>query len=104
MLVIRDPYDPAAGADHLLQRVQQGLAEEGFVHFSSGETRIGASRALYLDFDKARPDGKLWSVREYYIPDGTLMYVLGFGTTDKPAMFSLYDRMAKSFSFDKSAN
>jgi hypothetical protein len=43
-------------------------------------------------------------VREYYIPDGTLMYVLGFGATDKPAMFGLYDRMAKSFSFDRSAS
>ena len=103
MLVIRDPYVPGPGAEHLLQRVRQGLAEEGFAHFSTGQTRIGSSPALYLDFDKTRPDGKLWSVREYYIPDGTLVYVLGFGTTDKAAMFGLYDRMAKSFTFDRSA-
>jgi hypothetical protein len=54
---------------------------------------------LTLDFDRSRPDGKTWSVREYFILDGTLSYVLGFGTTDRDAMFGLYDRMAKSFTF-----
>lgn len=49
-----------------------------------------------LDFDK--PKGKrTWSCREYFLAEGTLAYTLGFGTTNKAAMFELYDRMAKSF-------
>jgi len=31
--------------------------------------------------------------------EGSLQYTLGFGTTNKDRMFSLYDRMAKSFEF-----
>ena len=49
-----------------------------------------------LEFD--RPQGKgTWSCREYFLAEGTLQYTLGFGTSDKAAMFELYDRMAKSF-------
>ena len=33
----------------------------------------------------------------------TLVYTLGFGTNKRDAMFDLYDRMAKSFTFEEAA-
>jgi hypothetical protein len=37
-----------------------------------------------------------------FIVDGTLSYVLSFGTTNRNTMFGLYDQMAKSFVFGES--
>jgi hypothetical protein len=37
------------------------------------------------------------------IVDGTLMYVLGFGATDRATLAGDYDRMAKSFTFEELA-
>jgi hypothetical protein len=51
---------------------------------------------LVLDFDRPQGDGT-WSCREYLLVEGTLAYTLGFGTTNKAAMFDLFDRIAKSF-------
>ena len=59
---------------------------------------------MALDFDQTRTDGRVWSCREFFIPDGSLTYVLGFGTTNRAAMFDVFDRMARSFTFDKSAS
>jgi hypothetical protein len=52
--------------------------------------------ALTLDFDRSKAEGT-WSCRHYFVAEDTLSYTLGFGTTQKTAMFELYDRMAKSF-------
>ena len=54
------------------------------------------------DFDRpasgvAGTGGQRWSCRSYYITDGTLLYVLGFGTTNRESMFPLYDKMARTF-------
>jgi hypothetical protein len=68
-----------------------------------GETTIGSKRVLTLDFDRPNPDGGTWSCREYFITYGTLDYVLGFGTTNRDAMFGLYERMAKTFVSNESS-
>ena len=81
--------------------VQLVLAKAGFSNFVKGETRIGSRRVATLDFDQTLPDGSVWSCRHYFIIDGTLMYTLGFGTNNREAMFDTYDRMAKSFAFEK---
>jgi beta-lactamase regulating signal transducer with metallopeptidase domain len=99
LIIFREPYDPQVSPEIVSQRVQESLAKSGFSHFVSGETRIGSRRVLTLDFDKIRPDGVVWNCRHYFVIDGTLMYVLGFGTTDRKAMFGVYDQMAKSFTF-----
>jgi hypothetical protein len=99
LIVFRSPNDPAVSPETTLERVQESLAKGGFSHFVAGKVLIGAREVLTLDCDRTRPDGKLWSVREYFIIDGTLNYTLGFGTTDRGAMFGLFDRMAKSFTF-----
>ena len=104
LIVFRNPYDPATDPAQVVAVVQQNLTQGGFGNFVSGRTTIGSRSVRTLDFDKPRPDGKTWSVREYFIVDGTLMYVLGFGTTDKDGMFGLYDRMAKTFTFDEQAS
>jgi beta-lactamase regulating signal transducer with metallopeptidase domain len=101
LIIFRQPHDPADTPELTVQKVQESLAKNGFSNFVAGETTIGPRAVRTLDFDKKRPDGKTWSVREYFIIDGTLSYVLGFGTTDRNAMFGLYDQMAKSFVFGK---
>ncbi len=78
--------------------MQKILARGGFGNFVTGQTMIGSRSVGTLDFDKPEPKGGgTWSCRHYFIPDGTLGYVLGFGTNRKAEMFDLYDRMAKSF-------
>jgi hypothetical protein len=98
LIVFRGPYDPAMRPESYIGQLQQAMAKQGFSHFVAGKTRIGPREVLTLDFDKPR-DGKTWSVREYAIIDGTLLYTLGFGTTDRSAMLGLYDQIAKSFTF-----
>jgi hypothetical protein len=99
VIVFRDPYDPTVSPEVHVAQIQTGLAQQNFAHFVTGETRIGSRAVRTLDFDRPRADGKTWSCREYFIIDGTLNYTLGFGTTDRKAMFGVYDRMAKSFTF-----
>ncbi len=41
--------------------------------------------------------GATWSCREYFLIEGAIRYTLGFGTTNKTAMFELFDWIAKSF-------
>ncbi len=57
---------------------------------------------ITLDFDKPEKGGGTWSCRQYYVVDGTLVYALDFGSTNRDVMFGLYDRMAKSFVFGES--
>jgi hypothetical protein len=99
LIIFREPHDPQATPEITSDRVQESLAKAGFSHFVAGEISIGSRRVRTLDFDRQTPDGKTWSCRHYFVIDGTLMYVLGFGTTDRKAMFGLYDQMAKSFTF-----
>ena len=81
--------------------IQEVLAKDGFSNFVSGETRIGSRRVLTLDFSRTNPDGSVWSCRYYFVIDGTAIYILGFGTIRRDAMFDTFDRMAKSFVFGK---
>jgi serine/threonine protein kinase len=77
---------------------QKQLAKAGFGNFVSAETTIGGKPARTLDFDRPGGDGT-WSCRHYFVAERTSGYVLGFGTTDKAALFETFDRMAKSFRF-----
>lgn len=96
LIIFRSPNDPTVSPDERSSSVQRGLTKSGFSNFVSGETRIGSRAVRTLDFEKSI-DGRIWSCRQYFVTDGTLVYVLGFGTTDRKAAFGLFDRMAKSF-------
>ena len=100
LIVFRAPYDPQVSPKVNSDRVRDKLATAGFANFVTGETTIGSRPVRTLDFSKRAPDGKLWSCREFFIIDGTLIYTLGFGTTDQAGMFPLFDRMAKTFVFE----
>jgi beta-lactamase regulating signal transducer with metallopeptidase domain len=97
VIIFRQPRDPKETLAHWSDQVQRVLAKGGFGNFATGKTTIGSQDVMTLDFDRATPDGGTWSCRHYFITDGTLGYVLGFGTTKRSEMFELYDRMAKSF-------
>ncbi|HEY3756973.1 MAG TPA: hypothetical protein VGL42_12555 [Opitutaceae bacterium] len=96
-IFFRNPLDPKKSATAWVEGVQKLLADDGFGNFVSGHATIGSRTVETLDFDRTRKD-QTWSVRYYFCADGTLGYLLGFGTnTHKAEMFDLYDRMAKSF-------
>ena len=101
IIVWRAPNYPKHTPETVTYAVQLVLAKAGFSNFVKGETRIGSRRVATLDFDQTLPDGSVWSCRHYFIIDGTLTYTLGFGTNNREAMFDTYDRMAKSFAFEK---
>ncbi len=96
LIVFRNPNNPNVQPQARVDGTQQSLAKNGFSNFVQSETKIGSKAVMTLDFDKVL-NGRPWYCREYFIVDGTLVYVLGFGTTDREAMFPLYDRMAKTF-------
>jgi beta-lactamase regulating signal transducer with metallopeptidase domain len=97
LIVFRNPYAPQQGPRAYSDQIQQFLTKAGFSNFVTGETTIGSKQVLTLDFDRPAPNGGTWSCRHYFVINGTLMYVLGFGTNRRDAEFDLFDRMAKSF-------
>jgi hypothetical protein len=102
LILFRKPCDPAKSLKGLSDWAQKILAKAGFGNFVSAETTLGGKPALTLDFD--RPEGEnTWSCREYFIAEGTLAYILGFGTSNKAAMFETFDCIAKSFQFRASS-
>ena len=101
MIISRQSFDPPAGPELTLEHAKEGLVEAGFSNFVTGETMIGSRAVRTLDSNRKMPDGKTWSCRQYFIADGNLRYMLGFGTTNRDAMFGLYDQVAKSFVFGK---
>ena len=96
LIIFRHPHNPKQSLEEISANVQAILSKNKFGNFASAETTIGARRVVTLDFDRPRGDGT-WSCRHYFIAEGTLRYVLGFGTSNKSEMFELYDRIAKSF-------
>ena len=98
VIIFRGPRDPKKPLKEACDQAQHILAGKGFGNFSTTETTIGTRAALLLEFDRPQ-DGGMWSCREYFVAQGTLHYVLGFGTNNKDGMFDLYDRMARSFEF-----
>ena len=103
VLVSRHMMRPKQTPKMVVDENQQNLTQKGYTNFVSGETMIGSNRALTLDFEThapEAPDGKTWYCRHYYVIKGNIGYLLAFGTSDRDAMFDVYDRMAKSFVFE----
>jgi hypothetical protein len=96
LIIFREPHDPKQTLQKRANQVQQFLVKQGFGNFATAETTIGSKAVLTLDFDMPQGDGT-WSCRQYIVAEGTLSYILGFGTSNKVGMFELFDRMAKSF-------
>ncbi len=97
LIVFREPRDPKESPTEWAAKIQGILAKGGFGNFVAGQTTIGSRTVLTLDFDRSIPGGGTWSCRHYMIADGTLRYVLGFGTNQRAQIPDLYDRMAKTF-------
>ena len=98
LVVVRNPGSPDQTLREACDRTKEILAKGGGENFVTAETTIGSKDVVTLDFNQPMPmSDQTWSVRYYYIPDGDLIYVLGFGTTDKDGMIDLYDRVAKTF-------
>jgi hypothetical protein len=97
LIVFRAPYDPKLSPTDFAGRVEQVLGESGFSNFVIGATTIGSRHVVTLDFDRTEKNGSVWSGRQYYFVDGTIVYTLGFGTNRGDVMFGLYEQMAKTF-------
>lgn len=120
VIIFRGPRDPKKPLKEACDHAQRILAKQRFGNFTTTETTIGSRAALILEFDRPQGEergrwgrffwrwrqllrwgrgGGTWSCREYFLAEGTLQYILGFGTSNKDGMFELYDRMARSFEF-----
>lgn len=95
--VYRRPSDPSSGPALAVRQAQATLANDGFSNFVAGVARMGPRRMLTLDCEKPRAGGQPWRIRAYFIVDGTLTYILGFGASDAAEAPGLYDRIAGSF-------
>ena len=96
LIIFRAPHDPNTALQQVCEQAQKNLEPHGFANFAVSETTIGHRPAVLLEFDRPQGGGT-WSCREYFLIEGTLQYTLGFGTSNRNAVFELYDRMAKSF-------
>jgi hypothetical protein len=99
LIVFRVPSDPSQSTAALSTNIQKTLSGKGFGNFVSGESSIGSQKVATLSFDRPRPDGGTgsWNCIYYYFTNGSVTYILGFGTTNRDAMFSLYEKMARTF-------
>ena len=97
LIVFRNPHDPQQSPTAYVAGVQDSLAKHNLKDFVVGEATIGGRKIVTLDFDTTFPNGQTWSCRQYFFFEGTLVYVLGFGSTNRDAMFPVYDKMARSF-------
>jgi hypothetical protein len=101
MIIFRRAYDPQQQSqEEFVRQAQQVLANGGPSRFVTGETTLGSRRALTLDWTEATPDGGVMSYREYFLFDGPMMYRLRFGTPEGEPTLRLFERVAKSFSFE----
>ena len=100
LIIFRNPYDPKEDASLYRDKIQEILSKDGFSNFAHSDAKIGSNVFKVLDADKIL-NGHLWSVRQFYIVDGTLVHVLGFGTTNRGAMFPLFDKIAETFRYEK---
>ena len=101
LIIFRNYFDAQKGFSAYIAADEQGLEKQGFTHFLTGESTVGARHVMTLDFDKTLQDGSTWSSHQYFFIEGTLLYTLSFGTTNKPdGLVPLQDRIAKTFSFD----
>jgi hypothetical protein len=97
LIIFRNSHDPQSQLKATLDSAQQILTNGGFSNFVQSETKIGSRVVMTLDFDQDINGHGRWYCRHFYIVDGTHLYVLGFGTEDREAMFPLFDRIAKTF-------
>jgi hypothetical protein len=104
LVIFRTYIDAQKGVAGHVSAVEESLGKkEGYSHFVTGETTLGSRRVTTLDFDRPLEGGEIWSVHQYFLVEGTLLYTLSFSTNGNPqAMIPLTDRIANGFTFDPS--
>ena len=95
-IIFREPHDPARTLTQQAEKRQEILARHGYGGFVGREAIIKSKPAWRLDFDKPEIWG-IWSCRYYFVAQDTLLYRVGFGTSDKASMFPVFDCVAESF-------
>lgn len=99
LIVWRQSVQSNQSSDAVRYWTQKVLAKAGYTNFVPSETSIGSRHVAALDFDLTLPDGSLLNCRHYFVVDGTVQYVLGFGASSRDAIFDTFERVAKSFAF-----
>lgn len=105
LIIFRTPWSPRNGSQAYTERWQNDLAQAGFGKFVISETAIGSRQVLVLDCNRPMNganwnmalDGETWTVREYFVFDGTLVYALGFGTNRGHEKIDVYEQISGSF-------
>ena len=104
MSIYRRPYDPAGGVALAARQAQGVLTKDGYSNFTTGEAMVGSRRVMTLDCEKRHADGGVWRVRSFFVADGPLLYILGFGAPDELTLSGLDNEVARSFTFRPSTH
>lgn len=103
LIVFRYNFNTEVGLAAHIAGIEAVLGKMGFANFVTGQVTLGSSQVTTLEFNRTNADGSVWSCRQYFFIDNSLMYVLGFGTSAKPAsVLAQQDSIAQSFTFDPS--
>jgi hypothetical protein len=101
LIVLRNFFDTQKGLGACITADEHVLEKKGFTNFVTGEATLGSRHVTTLDFDKAEPDGSMWSAHQYLFIQGSLLFTLSFSTNNIEAttLTPLQDRVATSFTF-----
>jgi hypothetical protein len=80
----------------IAERARTALEARGFSHFVMSDAEMAGREAVRLDFDNVH-GGELWSVSDYVVKAGDLVYILGVGTSEPDKDAPVFDEMLRRF-------
>jgi hypothetical protein len=96
-LIFRHPGLPGLTPRAAADQARRTLEAKGFEHFNLEEVSLDGRAAIRMDYDTTRFDFGPWFVREYFLVDGDISYVLGLGSGRPTVDRATYDEMAARF-------
>jgi hypothetical protein len=98
-LVFRPPPRPDATPRAYAEGARWTLERKGFAHFTFEDLTLDGRPAVRMDFDRTLDFGP-WFVREYFLVQRDVAYVLGLGTSRPKPDGATFDNMASRFHLD----
>lgn len=96
-IVFRLPGSPGLDPRVPAEEAQTRHKTQGFGNFALTKKDVGARAGVLLTFDKTVAHGGVWSVREYFVKGGNLVYALALASGDPHADAAIFDAMANQF-------
>ena len=78
--VFRTPQEQQSDLTMVARSDAVELARSGYGNFRHAAIRLAGRRAAWLAFDRATPDGRVWSCRYHYVAAAGMRFCLALGT------------------------